>query len=59
MALRSRWSFFLPPRQGYRTGTDENSAKNCLEEFQKRLNYFIKMTEKNKQFGFGGIEKYY
>ena len=29
------------------------------EEFQKRLNYFIRMTEKNKQFGFGGINKYY
>jgi uncharacterized protein YdeI (YjbR/CyaY-like superfamily) len=34
-------------------------ARNRPEEFQKRLNYFIKMTEKNKQFGFGGIEKYY
>lgn len=29
------------------------------EEFEKRLNYFIHMTQKNKQFGFGGIEKYY
>jgi uncharacterized protein YdeI (YjbR/CyaY-like superfamily) len=29
------------------------------EEFQKRLKYFIRMTEKNKQFGFGGIDKYY
>lgn len=28
-------------------------------EFKKRLRYFIKMTEKNKQFGFGGIDKYY
>jgi hypothetical protein len=24
-----------------------------------RPNYFIRMTAKNKQFGFGGIEKYY
>ena len=36
-----------------------NGARNRPEEFQKRLKYFIKMTEKNKQFGFGGIKKYY
>jgi uncharacterized protein YdeI (YjbR/CyaY-like superfamily) len=36
-----------------------DSAKDRPAEFQKRLNYFIKMTEKNKQFGFGGIEKHY
>ena len=34
-------------------------ARNRPEEFQKRLNYFIKMTRKNKLIGFGGIEKYY
>ena len=28
-------------------------------EFKKRLNYFIKMTAANKQFGLKGIEKYY
>ena len=32
-----------------------DGARNRPKEFQKRLNYFIKMTEKNKQFGFGGI----
>ena len=36
-----------------------DGARNRPEEFQKRLNYFIKMTGKNKQFGFGGIEKHY
>ena len=36
-----------------------DGARNRPEEFQKRLKHFIKMTEKNKQFGFGGIEKYY
>ena len=36
-----------------------DGARNRPEEFQKRLKYFIKMTEKNKMFGFGGIEKYY
>ena len=36
-----------------------DGARDRPQEFQKRLNYFIKMTEKDKQFGFGGIEKYY
>ena len=34
-------------------------ARNRPNEFKKRLENFIKMTEKNRQFGFGGIEKYY
>jgi uncharacterized protein YdeI (YjbR/CyaY-like superfamily) len=34
-------------------------ARNRPAEFRKRLGYFIEMTEKNRQFGFGGIEKYY
>ena len=34
-------------------------ARNRPAEFRKRLDYFIKMTAKGKQFGFGGIEKYY
>ena len=34
-------------------------ARNRPPEFQKRLRHFIRMTEKNKTFGFGGIEKYY
>jgi uncharacterized protein YdeI (YjbR/CyaY-like superfamily) len=36
-----------------------DAARNRPQEFTKRLGYFIEMTEKNKQFGFGGIEKYY
>ena len=36
-----------------------NGARKRPEEFQKRLNYFIKMTRENKLFGFGGIEKYF
>jgi uncharacterized protein YdeI (YjbR/CyaY-like superfamily) len=36
-----------------------NGARDRPVEFTKRLGYFIHMTEKNKQFGFGGIEKYY
>ena len=34
-------------------------ARKRPAEFQKRLRYFIQMTEKNKPFGFGGIEKHY
>jgi uncharacterized protein YdeI (YjbR/CyaY-like superfamily) len=36
-----------------------DGARKRPEEFQKRLNYFIKMTRENKLFGFGGIEKYF
>ncbi len=34
-------------------------ARKRPDEFARRLKHFIEMTEKNKQFGFGGIEKYY
>ncbi|MFA6471161.1 MAG: YdeI/OmpD-associated family protein [Candidatus Latescibacterota bacterium] len=36
-----------------------DAARNRPREFRKRMRYFIENTEKNKQFGFGGIEKYY
>jgi len=36
-----------------------DGARKRQAEFEKRLKYFIGMTEKNKLFGFGGIEKYY
>jgi uncharacterized protein YdeI (YjbR/CyaY-like superfamily) len=36
-----------------------DGARKRRAEFQKRLRYFLRMTAKNKQFGFGGIEKYY
>jgi len=36
-----------------------DGARNRPEEFNKRLSYFVRMTEKNKMFGFGGIEKHY
>jgi uncharacterized protein YdeI (YjbR/CyaY-like superfamily) len=36
-----------------------NGARKRPAEFQKRLRYFLEMTEKNKQFGFGGIERHY
>ena len=36
-----------------------DGARNRPAEFEKRLRYFVDMTAKNKQFGFGGIEKYY
>ena len=34
-------------------------ARHRPEEFKKRLQHFIGMTENNKMFGFGGIEKHY
>lgn len=36
-----------------------DAARQRPDEFNKRLTYFIAMTAKNKQIGFGGIEKYY
>jgi uncharacterized protein YdeI (YjbR/CyaY-like superfamily) len=36
-----------------------DAARKRPQEFEKRMRYFIQMTEKNKQFGFGGIEKHY
>ncbi len=41
-----------------RIGFIDGSRKRPTE-FAKRLRYFIKMTERNKQFGFGGIDKLY
>ncbi|MBK9926745.1 MAG: YdeI/OmpD-associated family protein [Anaerolineales bacterium] len=36
-----------------------DGARNRPEEFKKRLRHFVEMTEQNKTFGFGGIEKHY
>ena len=36
-----------------------NDARKRPEEFNKRLKNLIKKTMENKQFGFGGIEKYF
>jgi uncharacterized protein YdeI (YjbR/CyaY-like superfamily) len=36
-----------------------DGARKRPAEFAKRLRYFLRMTSKNKQFGFGGIEEYY
>jgi len=36
-----------------------DGARKRPAEFKKRLRHFIEMTEKNKMFGFGGIEKHY
>ncbi len=41
-------------RVGYIEG-----ARNRPDEFSKRLNHFVEVTAKNRQFGFGGIEKHY
>jgi uncharacterized protein YdeI (YjbR/CyaY-like superfamily) len=36
-----------------------DGARHRPEEFKKRLRHFIAMTEQNKMFGFGGIEKHF
>ncbi len=49
---------FSPAYRRIRIGYIED-ARPRPEEFEKRLNNFLKKTEKSKMFGFGGIEKYY
>jgi uncharacterized protein YdeI (YjbR/CyaY-like superfamily) len=36
-----------------------DGARDRPEEFKKRLAHFVRMTEQNKQYGFGGIKKYF
>ena len=36
-----------------------DGARHRPEEFKKRLRHFLTMAEKNKIFGFGGIEKHF
>ena len=36
-----------------------DAARKRPDEFKKRLRHFIEVTAKNKQIGFGGIEKHY
>lgn len=58
---KEAWKYFQDFSDAYkriRIGFIEG-ARNRPAEFEKRLRYFIKMTEQNKQFGFGGIEKHY
>jgi uncharacterized protein YdeI (YjbR/CyaY-like superfamily) len=49
---------FSPVYQRIRVGYVE-SARSRPDEFRKRLDNLINKSENNKQFGFGGIEKYY
>ena len=58
---KQAWNHFQKFSAAYkriRIGFIEGARKRPAE-FKKRLSYFIKMTEQNKQFGFGGIEKHY
>jgi uncharacterized protein YdeI (YjbR/CyaY-like superfamily) len=34
-------------------------ARGRRAEYRKRLSHFVRMTELNRQFGFGGIDKHY
>jgi len=60
-ANKSAWKNyqeFSPFYQRIRVAYIETARKRP-DEFKKRLAYFIKKTEQNKQIGYGGIEKYY
>ena len=60
-ANKQAWKHFQMFSESYkriRIAYIEGSRKRP-REFKKRLRHFIDMTEKNKMFGFGGIEKYY
>jgi uncharacterized protein YdeI (YjbR/CyaY-like superfamily) len=58
---REAWKNFQNFSEAYRRiriGFIEG-ARNRPAEFEKRLRHFIKMTEKNKLYGFGGIDKHF
>ncbi|MHB8055697.1 MAG: YdeI/OmpD-associated family protein [Candidatus Aminicenantales bacterium] len=60
-ADKAAWKHFQTFSPGYiriRVGFIDRS-RNRPDAFKTRLNYLIRMTAKNKQFGYGGIEKYY
>jgi hypothetical protein len=60
-ANRLAWKHFQRFSESYkriRIGFIEG-ARHRPAEFRKRLAYFIKMTESDRQFGFGGIDKYF
>lgn len=60
-ANKDAWKNFRKFSDSYkriRIGFIEGARKRPAE-FQKRLRYFIKMSAKNKQYGFGGIEKHF
>jgi uncharacterized protein YdeI (YjbR/CyaY-like superfamily) len=60
-ANRVAWKHFRSfsePYKRIRIGFIEG-ARRRPAEFRKRLAYFIRMTEANRQFGFGGIDKYF
>ncbi len=60
-ANKEAWKNFQNFSDAYkrvRIGFIEGARKRP-EEFQKRLRYFIRMSEKNKLYGFGGIEKHF
>jgi uncharacterized protein YdeI (YjbR/CyaY-like superfamily) len=60
-ANKQAWKYFQNFSDSYkriRIGFIDGARKRPAE-FRKRLAYFIRMTEQNKQFGFGGIEKHY
>jgi uncharacterized protein YdeI (YjbR/CyaY-like superfamily) len=54
----SNYQNFSEPYKRIRVAFIEGARKRP-EEFQKRLNHFVKMTRENKLIGYGGIEKHF
>jgi uncharacterized protein YdeI (YjbR/CyaY-like superfamily) len=61
MADREAWENFQKFSDSYRRIRIAfiDAARKRPGEFGKRLHHFVDMTKKNKQFGFGGVEKYF
>ena len=60
-ANKEAWKNFQKFSDSYkriRIGFIEGARKRP-EEFEKRLRHFIRKTEKNELYGFGGIDKYF
>lgn len=60
-ANKQAWRNFQSFSDAYkriRIGFIEGARKRP-EEFEKRLRHFIRKTEKNELYGFGGIDKYF
>lgn len=58
---KEAWKYYQKFSPGYRRIRVAyiDAARKRPEEFANRLSHFIKETRRNRQIGFGGIEKYY
>ena len=54
-------TLYVVDRKPWREGLEANidSARERPEVYESRLKNFLKATEKGRQIGYGGIEKYF